>query len=142
MIIDITFAFVMILAIFKGISKGFIVGIFSLLAFIIGLAAALKLSAVVASYLSKNVMSATKWVPVISFLLVFILVVLLIGLGARILKKTIAFAMLGWLDKIGGMFLYIIIYTIVFSVVLFFADKMVLLKPYVIAESVVYLPYP
>jgi len=138
MIIDIAFALVIILAIFKGISKGFVVGIFSLFAFIIGLAAALKLSAVVASYLSKNVMSATKWVPIISFLLVFILVVLLVGLGARILKKTLAFAMLGWLDRIGGMLLYIIIYTVVFSVILFFAEKMVLLKPDVIADSGVY----
>src|SRR6185312_13039700 len=98
MIIDIAFAIVMILAIFKGLSKGFIVGIFSLLAFIIGLAAALKLSVVVANYLSKNIISATKWLPVISFLLVFIVVVLLVGLGARILKKTVEFAMLGWLD--------------------------------------------
>jgi len=138
MIIDIAFVLVMIVAIFKGISKGFIVGIFSLLAFVIGLAAALKLSAVTASYLSKNIMWATKWIPVISFLLVFILVVLLIGLGARILKKTIAFAMLGWLDRIGGVLLYIIIYTIVFSVILFFAEKMVLLTPDAIANSVVY----
>lgn len=138
MIIDIAFALIMILAIFKGISKGFIVGIFSLLAFIIGLAAAVKLSAVVAAYLSKNVMPATKWIPVISFLLVFILVVLLVGLGAKILKKTIEFAMLGWLDRIGGMVLYIIIYTIIFSVILFFAEKVFLLKPDVIAASVVY----
>jgi membrane protein required for colicin V production len=138
MIIDIAFILVMILAIFKGLSKGFIVGIFSLLGFIIGLAAALKLSAVVAAYLSKNVTSATKWLPVISFLLVFIVVILLVGLGARLIKKTIDLAMLGWLDRLGGMFLYIIIYTIIFSVILFFAEKILLLKPNVIESSVVY----
>ena len=138
MIIDIAFAIVMILAIFKGLSKGFIVGIFSLLAFIIGLAAALKLSVVVAKYLSKDVISATKWIPVISFLLVFIVVVLLVGLGARILKKTVEFAMLGWLDRIGGMVLYIMIYTIIFSVMLFFAEKVFLIKPNIISDSVVY----
>ncbi len=69
MIIDIVFILTMIIAIFKGLSKGFIVGIFSLLAFIIGLAAAIKFSAIVAAYLSKNVISATKWLPVISFFL-------------------------------------------------------------------------
>ena len=138
MIIDIAFLLVMILAIFKGLSKGLIVGIFSLLAFIIGLAAALKLSAIVAAYLSKNVLSATKWLPVISFLLVFIVVILLVGLGARLIKKTIDFAMLGWLDRLSGMALYIIIYTIIFSVLLFFAEKILLLKPNVIDSSVVY----
>ena len=138
MIIDISFLLVMILAIFKGLSKGLIVGIFSLLAFIIGLAAALKLSAVVAAYLNKNVSSATKWLPVISFLLVFIVVILLVGLGARLIKKTIDLAMLGWLDRLGGIALYIIIYTIIFSVLLFFAEKILLLKPNVIESSVVY----
>jgi membrane protein required for colicin V production len=138
MIIDIAFLLVMIIAIFKGLSKGLIVGIFSLLAFIIGLAAALKLSAVVASYLNKNVVSATKWLPVISFLLVFIVVILLVGLGASLIKKTIDLAMLGWLDRLGGIALYIIIYTVIFSVVLFFAEKILWLKPNVIESSVVY----
>lgn len=138
MIIDIAFILIMILAIFKGLNRGFIVGIFSLLAFIIGLAAALKLSAVVASYLSKNVTSATKWLPFISFLLVFIVVILLVSLGARLIKKTVDLAMLGWLDRLAGMVLYIIIYTIVFSIILFFAEKILVLKPIVIESSVVY----
>jgi membrane protein required for colicin V production len=138
MIIDIAFFFTLLLAIFKGLRKGFILGIFSLLAFIIGLAAALKLSAVVAAYLQTNVVSASKWLPVLSFLLVFIVVILLVGLGARLIKKTIDFAMLGRLDRLGGMILYIIIYTIIFSVILFFTEKLLFLKPEVIAGSFVY----
>lgn len=138
MIIDIAFIIVMIIAIFKGLSRGLIIGIFSLLAFIIGLAAAIKLSAIVAAYLQRNVVSLNKWLPVISFLLVFVVVVLLVGLGARFIKKTIDFVMLGWLDSLGGMVLYIIIYTIVFSVILFFAEKIFLIKPDVIADSHLY----
>ena len=138
MIIDILFALTMVLAIFKGLSKGFIVGIFSLVAFIIGLAAAVKLSALVAAYLSEKVVANSKWIPVISFLLVFIVVVLLVGLGARLIKKTIDLAMLGWLDRLGGMLLYIVIYTIIFSVILFFAEKILILKADVIDNSAVY----
>ncbi len=128
----------MIIAIFKGLRKGFILGIFSLLAFIIGLAAALKLSAIVAVYLQKNVVSASKWLPAISFLLVFLVVVLLVGIGARLIKKTIDFAMLGWLDKLAGTLLYIVIYIIVFSIILFFAEKLLVLKPQVIESSTMY----
>jgi membrane protein required for colicin V production len=138
MVIDIAFAIVLLLAIFNGLSKGFIVGIFSLLAFIIGLAAALKLSAVVATHLQNSVTTGAKWWPLLSFLLVFIVVILLVSLGARIIKKVVHLAMLGWLDRLGGMVLYIVIYTIVFSVILFFAQKMSLLKPNVIADSIVY----
>jgi membrane protein required for colicin V production len=138
MIIDIAFFIAMILALFKGLRKGFVLGIFSLLAFIIGLAAALKLSAIVAGYLQTNGVASSKWLPAISFFLVFIVVILLVGLGARLIKKTIDLAMLGWLDRLGGMVLYIIIYTIIFSIILFFAEKLLVLKPETIADSVVY----
>jgi membrane protein required for colicin V production len=46
MILDLVFAVLIILAIIKGYQRGLIVGIFSLIAIIIGLAAAIKLSAV------------------------------------------------------------------------------------------------
>ena len=68
----------------------------------------------------------------------FIVVILLVSLGARLIKKTIDLAMLGWLDRIGGMVLFIVIYTIIFSVILFFAEKILVLKPAVIESSVVY----
>lgn len=140
MIIDIAFVLVMILALFKGISKGLILGIFSLLAFIIGLAAALKLSVVVAGWLKESSGTFSKWLPLISFVLVFIAVVFLVGLVARLIKKTIQFAMLGWLDKLGGMILFVAVYTIIFSVFLFFAEKVFLIQPVTIHDSKVY-PY-
>ena len=138
MIIDIAFVLVIILAIFKGIKKGLILGIFSLLAFVIGLAAALKLSVVVAAYLKDNAGSFTKWLPLISFMLVFIAVVLLVGLVARVIKKTMQFAMLGLLDSVGGIILYVTIYTIIFSIFLFFADKLFLIKPATVHDSKIY----
>jgi membrane protein required for colicin V production len=140
MIIDIAFVLVMILAIFKGLGKGLILGIFSLLAFIIGLAAALKLSVVVAGWLKDSAGSLSKWLPLISFILVFIAVVFLVNLAARAIKKTMQFAMLGWLDSLGGMILYLAIYTIIFSVFLFFADELFLIQPATIQDSKIY-PY-
>jgi membrane protein required for colicin V production len=128
----------MVIAVFKGFSKGFVVGIFSLIAFVIGLAAALKLSALVAQHLQSSSGMTGKWIPFLSFSLVFVVVVLLVNLGARVIKKTVSLAMLGWLDRLAGIVLYIIIYTIIFSVLLFFAEKMALLKPETIRVSKVY----
>lgn len=138
MIIDVAFLIVMAIAIFKGFTKGFVVGIFSFFAFIIGLAAALKLSAVTAHYFHDSTGVNTKWLPVVSFALVFIVVVLLVNIGARIIKKTISLAMLGWVDRIAGIVLYLIIYTIIFSVILFFAEKTEFLKPATVKVSKVY----
>lgn len=138
MVIDVAFYVLMIIAVFKGFSKGFIVGIFSFIAFLIGLAAALKLSAVVAHHFEPSSGISTRWLPVISFALVFIVVVILVNIGARILKKAVSMVMLGWLDKLGGIILYMLIYTIIFSVILFFGTKTYLIKPETIASSSVY----
>ena len=138
MLIDIAFLITIIIAVFKGFSKGLVVGVFSFIAFIIGLAAALKLSAVVAHHFESSAGMAAKWLPVFSFAVVFIVVVLLVNIGARIIRKTISIAMLGWLDKFGGILFYICIYTIIFSVILFFAEKTFLIKPETVAASSVY----
>ena len=138
MVIDVAFFIMTVIAIFKGFTKGFVVGIFSFIAFIIGLAAALKLSVFVAHQLQGSSGITTKWLPLLSFALVFIVVVLIVNIGPRIIKKTIHLAMLGWIDRLAGIILYIIIYTITFSVILFFAEKMALIKPETIKLSSVY----
>lgn len=138
MSIDTFFYIILITAAYKGIRKGLIIGIFSFLAFIIGLAAALKLSAVLAVYLENSTGASGKWLPFLSFIIVFTLVALLVNIGARILKKTISFAMLGWVDKIGGIILYVLIYTMIFSILLFFGEKTSLISEASVDNSNVY----
>ena len=140
MIIDIIFLLLMVFAVFRGYSKGLILGVFSFLAFIIGLAAALKLSVWVANYFKKDIGFTARWLPVLSFILVFIVVVLLINLGARLIAKTMQLVMLGWLNRLGGILLYILLYGIIFSIFLFFAEKVYLFKAEVIHQSYAY-PY-
>ena len=109
------------MAVIKGYSKGLIVALFSLVAFIAGLAAALKLSAVVSVSLQNNWHINSKLLPVLSFALVFIAVVVIIRLGASFIKKTVNLVFLGWVDKLGGILLYAIIYLMIYSVILFYA---------------------
>src|SRR3954469_3729541 len=98
MLIDLICLILLVMAVFKGISRGFIVAVFSLLAFIIGLAAALKLSAVVAVHLHEKMNVSGYWLPFLSFLIVFVAVVFLIRWGAALVKKAVSIAFLGWLD--------------------------------------------
>jgi membrane protein required for colicin V production len=83
MIIDIVFILVLIVAVFRGIATGFVLGIVSFFAIIIGLAAAMKLSFVVSDYLKDSVVAATKWLPLISFVLVLLFVLLFVALLMR-----------------------------------------------------------
>jgi membrane protein required for colicin V production len=138
MIIDIIVAILIILAIIKGFRKGLIVGLFSFLAIIIGLAAALKLSAVVAVRLSQHIRVSERWLPILSFAIVFILVVFLVYLGAKAIQKLAETIMLGWINRLGGIILYIAIYLIVFSVFLFYANQLKFIQPSTKEKSVTY----
>jgi membrane protein required for colicin V production len=84
---------------------------------VIGLAAAIKLSAVVAGQV-KDFVRYPKWLPILSFILVFILVVILVRWCANLIQAALKLAMLGWLNKIGGVVLYAILFTAVYSIFL------------------------
>ncbi len=135
MIIDIIFLILVALAIIKGISRGLIVAVFSFLAIIIGVAAAMKLSYIVANRLQHSFNVNEKWLPVVSFIIVLLIVILLVRWVANLLQAAIKFAMLGWLNKLGGIILYLFIYLFVYSIFLFYLTKMNLIKPETIAAS-------
>lgn len=136
--IDIIFAVLMVVALIKGYRKGLAVAVFSIIAFIIGLAAALKLSAVMAGYLQKNVSVSSKWLPFISFIIVFIVVVILVNWSGRLVQKTFEMAFLGWANKLGGMVFFAALYIIIFSIFLFYAEKIHLFETATIQQSVTY----
>jgi membrane protein required for colicin V production len=135
MFIDIIFLLLMLLACIKGVSKGFIVALFSVAAFVVGIAAALKLSAVVATRLEGTFNSSGKWLPVLSFLLVFLAVVVLVKLGAKLVQKSVEFIMLGWLNRLAGVLLYALLYSMLFSVFLFYLIQLHLISTEAVAAS-------
>jgi len=138
MIIDIVFAFLIVLAVIKGYQRGLIVGLFSLVAIIIGLAAAMKLSTAVAGYIGEAVKVSDEWLPVISFAVVFIVVVLLIRWAANAIENAVEVVMMGWLNKLFGIILYAAIYILVYSVLLFYAAQVYIIQPETINKSVTY----
>ncbi len=139
MSIDAVFVILLILAVFKGFSKGLIMAIFSFIAFFIGLAAALKLSATVANYLQEGTDKVpSQWWPVIAFIIVFLVVALIVRAVGAVLEKTVEVATLGWVNKIGGVLIYSVLYLLIYSVVLFFVREMKWISDVSIEKSVTY----
>ena len=138
MLIDILAVGLLLLAIWKGLSKGLIVALFSLLAFIIGLAAALKLSTYVAGWMGDATNIPGRWLPVLAFFFVFVMVALVIRMTAKMLEGVAKVAMLGWVNKIGGIIFYILIYGFIFSIILFYAQRVSLIKPELAQSSVAF----
>ena len=136
--IDIIFIVLLLIAVMKGLQRGLIVAVFSFLAVVIGLAAAIKLSAVVAGQVKDFVRVSPKWLPILSFILVFILVVILVRWCANLIQAALKLAMLGWLNKIGGVVLYAILFTAVYSIFLFYGTSAHILSSHAISSSVTY----
>ncbi len=136
--IDLIFLVFIALACYKGYNKGFIVAFFSVLGFVVGLAAALKLSTTVASVLQEHT-KVDKWLPALSFLLVFICAAFAVRLIGKIIQKTFETAMLGWANKIAGILLYALLYSIIYSIFLFYAAQLHFIKAESIAASYVYM---
>ena len=138
MIIDIIFLILLAFAVIKGIRHGFIVAVFSFLAIIIGVAAAMKLSYIVAGWLQHSFNTGERWLPFLSFLIVLIVVIILVRFIANTIQRAMNFAMLGWLNKLGGILFYILLYISIYSVCLFYLTKMNIIKPETIAASRTY----
>jgi membrane protein required for colicin V production len=136
--IDVLFLIFIVLAVFKGLRQGFLLAVFSAIAFIVGLAAAVKLSAALAGYLKDSVHVSTRWLPVLAFVLVFLGVVLLVRGGARLIEAALDLAMMGWLNKLAGVLLYALVYTIILSVLLFYAVQVHLISASTRMASITY----
>ncbi|MBZ4189766.1 CvpA family protein [Niabella beijingensis] len=135
MIIDLIFAILLGLAVFKGYRKGLIVGLFSYLAVIIGLAAAIKLSSVVAGKIGTIVKVSDKWLPVLAFILVLVGVALLVRWGARLLQFSVEKIMLGWVNRLGGILLFTLLYLSVYAMLLFYGNQLHLIPDATVAQS-------
>ena len=138
MFLDIVYIIVLLLAVIKGYRKGIIVGIFSLLAFVIGLAAALKLSATVAIWLQGHSSINSKWLPFLAFVIVLVSVIFIVKLAAKAIHEVVKALLLGWADKLGGAILYVFIYTLIYSVILFYATNIHLINDNMIESSQTY----
>jgi membrane protein required for colicin V production len=137
MMIDIIIAVLLAVAIFKGYRRGIILAVFSFIAVFVGLAAAMKLSVTVADYLHRNGMDG-KWLSFVSFLLVLVAVGFLVWLAARFIQGLMEKVLLGWANRLAGVVLYAFLYLTVFSVILFYVEKLGLLAPETLSKSVGY----
>jgi len=138
MIIDFISLILLVMAIFKGYSKGLVVAVFSMLAFFVGLIAAVKLSASVADWMNEKAGSESSWMPFIAFAAVMLAVLILVRLLAKVVERTLSLAFLGSANKLGGILFYLLIYLMFYSIVLFYASNMGILGEETIQSSKTY----
>lgn len=140
MFIDVIFLILISFACFQGMKKGLVRSLLSFVAIFIGLAFAMKLSTVVSDYLSKAGWENKIWLPFISFIIVIAIIFIGIQWLGKVLEKTAEAFMLGWVNKLGGVLIYLFLYGLLFSIFLHYAKQFNLISDETIGHSNFY-PY-
>lgn len=136
MFIDVVVLIVIVLSLIKGFGKGLIMALFSTLALIIGLAAAVKFSAVAAPVISQNLGIDGQFLPIVSFLAIFLVVIIVIRLAGKAIEKTFETASIGFVNRAGGAVLYLILYLAITSILFYYIEKMGLIRSETMEASV------
>lgn len=115
------FIFIALIAIFviNGLRKGIIISLASLAALVIGIWVAVHFSNYLDATLMEHFKPSRKWLPILSFTLTFLLVVLGILLVAKVMEKIVDIVGLGLFNRIGGGIFGLIKGVILVSVILF-----------------------
>ncbi len=124
MILDVIGIILILLFFIRGYTKGFIVAAFSVLAILLGIICALKLSQSLSTWLLAKGYVTSGWVQVISYILLFVAVVLVVHLIARLLQKAVEGLMLGMVNRIAGGLLYGFLAIVLWSSLLWIGSHM------------------
>ena len=138
MAIDITGIILIALFFIRGYMKGLIVALFSVLAIILGLLVSLKLSQTFATWLLEKGYTFSGWAPVLSYVILFVGVVIVVNLIAKLLQKTIEGLKLGIINKLAGGMLYAFLGLLLWSSLLWLGNQMHAITPLMIAQSKTY----
>ena len=117
--IDIILGIPLAWAIYRGFKKGLILELAMLVGLIIGLYAGLHFSKMAAGLIQDTFHVQGEWLPIASFILVFILVLLGVYILGKLMEKTAEVMMLGLLNKLGGAIFSVIKMALILSFILF-----------------------
>lgn len=108
---------------FLGFKKGLLLEIVGVLAFILAIIGGFKLMETGMVYLSEYFEDFGQLLPFISFLIIFLAIILLINMLGKLLKKMIDMTLLGGFDKFAGAILGLVKWAIGVSILLWLVNN-------------------
>jgi membrane protein required for colicin V production len=104
LVFDIIIAIIILFFAYKGYKNGLIKELGSLVALIAGIFLAIRFSDFMDSIIRNNTSIDSEYVPILSFAVIFIAVVVCVIMFSKILDKFLKVIKLDWLNKLGGVF--------------------------------------
>ena len=113
----------LVLGFFKGWTKGFIMALFEFVSFFAAIALALQLSGWVEGYIKEKAKMDNDWLSFLAFVLVLVGAIISIRILGKLVEKSVELMMLGLLNRVAGIFVYLFIYLSVYSIVLVYLKR-------------------
>ena len=137
--IDLVFAVIAAAAFYWGYSRGIIRTVVSVVAIFVGFVLAVRFAAPTTRILSDLFnTTADGAMPLIGFVVAFVLVLLLLRLFATLLERILTTLRLNILNQIAGGLATALLATLVFSILLMFVNSAQLIPAETKAESITY----
>lgn len=121
--IDIVIAIPLLWAIYKGFRKGLVIEIASLAALILGIYGGIHFSDAVANLLQDKFNWTSDYMPLISFTITFLGIVILVHLVGKIVERIVDIVALGVVNKILGAVFGLIKVAFILSVIIIIFDS-------------------
>lgn len=112
------------LAIYKGWTQGLVMALFTFVSYFIALALAFQFSGWLAGQLHDEGEGSDRFYGFLAFILVMIAGILAVRLLGKLVEGAVKALMLGFVNRLLGVILFLFIYVTLFSVTLFFAAKL------------------
>lgn len=129
---------------YKGFSKGLVKSLAALVALVLGVVGAIKFSSLTSVFLAANLNIGTTYLPLVSFIITFIAIIVAVHLLARILDKVLAAVALGGLNRVAGAAFGVVKFAFIVSVVLiildYIDDQVQFLPADKVESSLLYVP--
>lgn len=122
-ILDIVLLVCLIPALIQGLRKGFIAQVVAIISLVLGGWLAFKFSAVVTEWLAQWLDITGQALNIISFILIFAVVVTLLFLLGKILEASVKIILLGWLNKLLGLVFALFKYALVIGLLVILFDS-------------------
>lgn len=129
---------------FKGFKKGLIIELASIIALLLGVWGGIKFSSVSAKYLGEVFNISEKLMPLISFALTFILIVIAVFALAKLLERFIKMTSLSFINKLVGAVFGTLKFGLIISIILNLVnninEEITVLEPEMQSTSLLYQP--
>lgn len=138
---DIILLVIFILAGYSGYKKGFVLEIMAILAFILAIIGGFKLLHVGMEYISRVYDGFGSLLPFITFLVLFVLIIVVVNIAGNAIKRIIDWTPLGFVDNLAGALVGVLKWALMLSILFWVMSSLEISIPEFLTEDSRILPY-